>query len=38
MQSRADVARWLYWEPRDADAVRAALTAKIQRDRACERR
>jgi RimJ/RimL family protein N-acetyltransferase len=31
MQSRADVARWLYWEARDADAVRAALAAKIDR-------
>lgn len=30
LQSRADVARWLYWEPRDADAVRTALAAKIQ--------
>ena len=30
LQSRADVARWLYWEARDAEAVRAALAAKIQ--------
>ena len=29
MQSRADVARWLYWEPRDAEAVRTALAAKL---------
>ncbi len=29
LQSRADVARWLYWEARDAEAVRAALAAKI---------
>jgi RimJ/RimL family protein N-acetyltransferase len=31
MQSRPDVARWLYWEARDADAVRAALAAKLGR-------
>ena len=29
LQSRADVARWLYWEARDADAVRDALAARI---------
>jgi RimJ/RimL family protein N-acetyltransferase len=31
MQSRPDVARWLYGEARDADAVRAALEAKLGR-------
>jgi RimJ/RimL family protein N-acetyltransferase len=30
IQSRADVARWLYWEPRSADEVRAALDRKIR--------
>jgi RimJ/RimL family protein N-acetyltransferase len=30
LQSRADVARWLYWEARDAEAVRAALASKVQ--------
>jgi RimJ/RimL family protein N-acetyltransferase len=29
MQSRADVARWLYWEARDEAAVRSALARKI---------
>lgn len=29
MQSRTDVARWLYWEARDADAVRTSLAAKL---------
>jgi RimJ/RimL family protein N-acetyltransferase len=29
MQSRADVARWLYWEPRDEEEVRAALAHRI---------
>jgi RimJ/RimL family protein N-acetyltransferase len=29
MQSRRDVARWLYWEARDEDAVRAALEVKL---------
>jgi RimJ/RimL family protein N-acetyltransferase len=29
IQSRPDVARWLYWEARDADAVRAALEEKL---------
>jgi RimJ/RimL family protein N-acetyltransferase len=29
IQSRADVARWLYHEARDADEVRAALERKI---------
>jgi RimJ/RimL family protein N-acetyltransferase len=29
IQSRADVARWLYHEARDADEVRAALNRKI---------
>ena len=33
IQSRADVARWLYWEARDADAVRAALAKKSGRPR-----
>jgi RimJ/RimL family protein N-acetyltransferase len=32
MQSRPDVARWLYWEARDAEAVRAALETKIAAD------
>jgi RimJ/RimL family protein N-acetyltransferase len=31
IQSRADVARWLYWEPRGEDEVRAALEEKIKR-------
>ena len=31
MQSRADVARFLYWEARDAEAVRAALAIKLER-------
>jgi RimJ/RimL family protein N-acetyltransferase len=30
MQSRPDVARWLYWEPRSAAEVRAALEKKIE--------
>jgi RimJ/RimL family protein N-acetyltransferase len=29
MQSRADVARWLYWEARDPEAVRTALAKKL---------
>jgi RimJ/RimL family protein N-acetyltransferase len=29
MQSRPDVARWLYWEPRAADAVRTALASRL---------
>ena len=29
IQSRADVARWLYWEPRGADEVRAHLDSRI---------
>ena len=29
MQSRPDVARWLYWEPRTEDEVRAALERKV---------
>jgi RimJ/RimL family protein N-acetyltransferase len=28
MQSRADVVRWLYWEPRDEEQVRAALAER----------
>jgi len=31
IQSRADVARWLYWEPRGEDEVRADLDEKIAR-------
>ncbi len=30
MHSRADVARWQYWDARDADAVRAALASKLE--------
>jgi RimJ/RimL family protein N-acetyltransferase len=30
IQSRPDVARWLYWEPRSEDEVRAALEKKIE--------
>lgn len=30
-ESRPDVARYLYWEPRDLDAVRTFLTKKITR-------
>ncbi len=30
IQSRPDVARWLYWKPRAADEVRAALEKKIE--------
>jgi RimJ/RimL family protein N-acetyltransferase len=30
IQSRPEVARCLYWEPRDADEVRAALERKIE--------
>jgi RimJ/RimL family protein N-acetyltransferase len=29
MQSHPEVARWLYWEARDADAVRTALAGKL---------
>jgi RimJ/RimL family protein N-acetyltransferase len=29
IESRADVARWLYWEPRDAEAVREKLARKL---------
>lgn len=29
IQSRPEVARWLYWEPRDEDEVRAVLEKKI---------
>jgi RimJ/RimL family protein N-acetyltransferase len=29
IHSRPDVARWLYWDPRDADAVREALEEKM---------
>jgi RimJ/RimL family protein N-acetyltransferase len=29
IQSRADVARWLYWAPRGEDEVRAALEKKV---------
>ena len=29
IQSRSDVARWLYWEPRSEEQVRAALARKI---------
>src|SRR5207248_1747141 len=31
MQSRADVARWLYWEPRGEQEVRAVLEEKVAR-------
>jgi RimJ/RimL family protein N-acetyltransferase len=31
IQSRADVTRWLYWEPRTEDEVRASLQARIKR-------
>jgi len=31
--SRDDVARWLYWEPRDEDEVRAVLESHIARPR-----
>jgi RimJ/RimL family protein N-acetyltransferase len=30
IQSRADVARWLYWEPRDAAEVRTGLQRRIK--------
>ena len=30
IHSRDEVARWLYWEPRDEDEVRAALQRKIE--------
>ena len=30
IQSRSDVARWLYWGPRSADEVRAELKKKMQ--------
>jgi RimJ/RimL family protein N-acetyltransferase len=30
-QSREDVARWLYWEPRDEDEVRAMVESHIAR-------
>jgi RimJ/RimL family protein N-acetyltransferase len=33
IQSRADIARWLYWEPRDEDQVREALMGQIARAR-----
>jgi RimJ/RimL family protein N-acetyltransferase len=29
MQSRPEVARWLYWDARDANAVRTSLAAKL---------
>jgi RimJ/RimL family protein N-acetyltransferase len=29
IQSREDVARWLYWEPRSADEVRESLRSKM---------
>jgi len=29
IQSRSDVARWLYWEPRNEDEARASLEKKI---------
>ncbi|WP_216216342.1 GNAT family N-acetyltransferase [Amycolatopsis aidingensis] len=32
-QSRADVARYLYWEPRSAAEVEAALARRLTRDR-----
>ncbi|WP_142003257.1 GNAT family N-acetyltransferase [Amycolatopsis cihanbeyliensis] len=32
-QSRADVARYLYWEPRSAAEVEAALARRLDRDR-----
>jgi RimJ/RimL family protein N-acetyltransferase len=31
LQSREDVTRWLYWDPRDEDEVRASLEAHIAR-------
>ncbi len=33
IQSRADVARWLYWEPRSEDEVRESLDGHIARAR-----
>jgi RimJ/RimL family protein N-acetyltransferase len=32
-QSRDEVARWLYWEPRDEDEVRAVLESHLTRTR-----
>jgi hypothetical protein len=29
IESRTDVARWQYWEPRDAEAVREKLARKL---------
>jgi RimJ/RimL family protein N-acetyltransferase len=31
IESREDVVRWLYWEPRDEDEVRSAMTEHIER-------
>jgi RimJ/RimL family protein N-acetyltransferase len=33
IQSRADVCRWLYWDPRSEDEVRAVLARQIARTR-----
>ena len=33
IQSRADVSRWLYWDPRSEDEVRAVLARQIARTR-----
>ena len=32
-QSREDVARWIYWEPRDEDEVRAVLESHLAKPR-----
>jgi RimJ/RimL family protein N-acetyltransferase len=36
IQSRPDVARYLYWSPRDADGVREALAVRVARTEVAE--